>query len=149
MLFLIHAFSCSNLLVSFISLLECFESPRYACLNTTFIQYPVVLCQHFYKLCLNLVIFLLTPTPQTKSSPEQKSELHNCVTNSHFIGFRSSGSQLFFKIIGVLNNFAIFTGKNLCWSLFLIKLQAWRVATLLPTQVLCCKNCEILRTAFL
>ena len=28
--------------------------------------------------------------------------------------------------IGALKNFAIFTGKHLCWSLFLIKLQAFR-----------------------
>ena len=31
----------------------------------------------------------------------------------------------------VLKNFAIFTGKHPCWSLFLIKLQAWRTGTLL------------------
>ena len=37
---------------------------------------------------------------------------------------RSSRSQMFFKI-GALKNFAIFTGKHLCWSLFLIKLQAF------------------------
>ena len=30
---------------------------------------------------------------------------------------------MFFEI-GVLKNFAIFRGKRLCWSLFLIKLQA-------------------------
>ena len=30
---------------------------------------------------------------------------------------------------GVLKNFTIFTGKHLCWSLFLIKLQALRAAT--------------------
>ena len=30
--------------------------------------------------------------------------------------FRSSRSQMFFKI-GVLKNFATFTGKHLCWSL--------------------------------
>ena len=36
---------------------------------------------------------------------------------------RSSCSQMFFKI-GELENFIIFTGKHLCWSLFLIKLQA-------------------------
>ena len=36
---------------------------------------------------------------------------------------RSSRSKMFFKI-SVLENFAIFTGKHLCWSLFLIKLQA-------------------------
>ena len=34
---------------------------------------------------------------------------------------RSSRSKMFFKI-SVLENFAIFTGKHLCWSLFLIKL---------------------------
>ena len=36
---------------------------------------------------------------------------------------RSSRSQKFFKI-GVLKNFTNFTGKHLCWNLFLIKLQA-------------------------
>ena len=38
--------------------------------------------------------------------------------------FGSSRSHMFFKI-GVLRNFAIFTGKQLCWSLFLIKLQTF------------------------
>ena len=37
---------------------------------------------------------------------------------------------MFFKI-GVLKNFAIFSGKHLCWSHFLKKLQAFRPATLL------------------
>ena len=37
---------------------------------------------------------------------------------------------MFFNIV-LLKNFAIFTGKQLCWSLFLIKLQAFRLATLL------------------
>ena len=31
-------------------------------------------------------------------------------------------SQMFFKI-GVLKKFPIFTGRQLCWSFFLIKLQ--------------------------
>ena len=39
---------------------------------------------------------------------------------------RSSLSQVFFKI-DVLKNFASFTGKHQCWSLFLIKLQAWGI----------------------
>ena len=34
--------------------------------------------------------------------------------------------KCFFKIV-ILKNFAIFTGKHLCWNLFLIKLQAFRV----------------------
>ena len=36
---------------------------------------------------------------------------------------RSSRLQMFFKL-GVLKNFAIFTGIQLCWILFLKKLQA-------------------------
>ena len=36
-----------------------------------------------------------------------------------------SGSLVFLKI-DVLKNFENFTGKHLCWSLFLVKLQAFR-----------------------
>ena len=43
---------------------------------------------------------------------------------------KSSCLQMFFKI-GCIKNFAIFTGKHLCWGLFLIKLQALRPTTLL------------------
>ena len=32
---------------------------------------------------------------------------------------------------GLLKSFAKFTGEHLCWSLFLIKLQVFRPATLL------------------
>ena len=42
---------------------------------------------------------------------------------------RSSRSQMFLKI-GVFKNFTIFTGTQLCWSLFLIKLLGFRPATL-------------------
>ena len=44
--------------------------------------------------------------------------------------FRSSRSLMFFKIY-VLENFANLTGKHLCWSFFLIKMQVSRPATLL------------------
>ena len=47
---------------------------------------------------------------------------------THFL--KSSRSRMFFKI-SVLKNFAMFTGKHLCWSLFLKNIQAWRPATLL------------------
>ena len=40
---------------------------------------------------------------------------------------------MFFKIGGALKNFANFTGKHLCWSLFLIKLQAFRLRTSIKT----------------
>ena len=38
------------------------------------------------------------------------------------VKYKSSRSQMFFKT-AVLRKFAIFTGKHLCWSLFLIKFQ--------------------------
>ena len=44
--------------------------------------------------------------------------------------YRSSLSQIFLKI-GVLESFTNFTGKRLCWSLFLIKLQVWKHNNLL------------------
>ena len=42
---------------------------------------------------------------------------------------------MFFKI-GAFKNFVIFTGKRLCWSLFLIKLQAF------------CEYCEVFNNSF-
>ena len=63
----------------------------------------------------------------------------------------SSCPQMFFKI-GVLKNFANFTGKHLCWSLFLIKFQTLRPATLLKRdsrQVFSCTISKFLRALFL
>ena len=51
----------------------------------------------------------------------------------------------------VLKNIAIFTGIHLCWSLFLIKLQALRPATLIketPTQVFFCEHCEVFKNTY-
>ena len=53
----------------------------------------------------------------------------------------------------VLKNFTNFTGKQLRWNIFLIKLKALSSATLLkgevgPAQVFSCEICEILRTSF-
>ena len=41
---------------------------------------------------------------------------------------------------GVLENFAKFTGKQLCWSLLVIKLQA--------SQVFCCEFCDIFKKTY-
>ena len=57
---------------------------------------------------------------------------------------------MFFKI-GVLKNFVIFTGKHLRWSLFCIKQQAFRPATLMkqtPSQVVSCEYYEIFKNKF-
>ena len=43
--------------------------------------------------------------------------------------FKPWRSQMLFKI-GFLRNFTLFTGKYLCWSLYLIDLQAWTPPTL-------------------
>ena len=51
----------------------------------------------------------------------------------------------------VLKNFAVFTRKHLYWSLFLIKLRAFRPATLLkwtPTQTFSCEYCKILKSNY-
>ena len=64
---------------------------------------------------------------------------------------RSRRSQMFFKI-GVLKNFANYTGEYLCWSLFLIKLQPLRPTTLLKrdfsTGCFLVKFAKFLKTPF-
>ena len=46
---------------------------------------------------------------------------------AHVAKHSNNHSQMFSKT-GVFKNFAIFTGKNLCSSHFLVKFQAWRPA---------------------
>ena len=66
--------------------------------------------------------------------------------------FRSSRSQMFFKV-GVLKSYAIFTGKHLRWSLFLIKFKSFRPAwnfikKKLEHRYFPVNIAKILRTAF-
>ena len=56
-----------------------------------------------------------------------------CINHSRVLS-KISRLQMFFKI-GVLKNFAIFTGKNLCWGLFLIKLQVWGPEALFKKRI--------------
>ena len=62
----------------------------------------------------------------------------------------NSRSRMFSKT-GALKNFAIFKGKNLCWSLFLIKFQDWKPAFLFLLQRRCfsVNIAKFLRAAFL
>ena len=53
----------------------------------------------------------------------RKCPLHTLLVMFFHVGNRF---QMFFK--AGIKSFAIFTGKHLCWSLFLIKLQDWRLA---------------------
>ena len=59
-------------------------------------------------------------------------------------------SQEVFHKEAVLKNFSIFTGKHLCWSLFLLKLQAWRLATLLKrhSKVFFCEYCKVFKRSY-
>ena len=94
----------------------------------------------------------------------------------HLINHISNGLQMFFKIIA-LKNLVTFTGKNLCWSRFLIQLQAfslhsnwilrdtgterysyqvrmWKEVQQLclketPTQVCSCEYCKIFKNSYL
>ena len=64
--------------------------------------------------------------------------------------FTTSRSIILYKI-GAFGLFTKFTVKNLCWSLFLIKLQFWGPATLLkktPTQVLSCEICKLFKNNY-
>ena len=64
----------------------------------------------------------------------------------------------FFVVITLCNNllvsrknFGNFTGKHLCWNLFLIKLLAFRPSNLLkktPTRVFSCETCKIFKNAY-
>ena len=67
-----------------------------------------------------------------------------------FIVNRSSHRRCSIKK-AVLKNFVTFTGSHLCWSLLLIKLQAWSSATLLketPKQVFSCEYYEMFKNSF-
>ena len=68
----------------------------------------------------------------------------------HLQRSRNSGLQMFFKI-AVLKNFAVFRGKHLCWSLFLINFRPLGLQLYLkeaPRQVFSCEYCEIFKNSF-
>ena len=57
---------------------------------------------------------------------------------------------MFFEISS-LKNFAIFTGKQLCWGLFLIKLQIFMPVTFLKRDSnsgISCGYCEMIKNSF-
>ena len=81
--------------------------------------------------------------------------MHLSETDFHEEGdiIRSSRSQMLLKT-GILKDFVIFKGKHLCWSLFLIKLLAFRPAFSFkslketPRQVISCAYREIFKNIF-
>ena len=72
-------------------------------------------------------------------------DFHTLIFHKYYWAIRSSCSQMFFKI-GVLKNFANFTGKHRCWSLiqtcnFLLKRDS-------NTGVFLWKICEIFKNIY-
>ena len=71
---------------------------------------------------------------------------------AHVAKYSNNHSQMFSKT-GVFKNFAIFTGKNLCSSHFLVKFQAWRPAFYLKRDsnagafLFFCFFCEIFKNS--
>ena len=80
------------------------------------------------------IYFYITPQQEKLCSNVTGGFLEQC----HRLIVRSSCSQMIYRSShqrwsvkkAVLKNFAIFIGKHQCWSLFLIRLQAFRPATL-------------------
>ena len=102
-------------------------------------------CNRFFKVCITFIIIFIFF--------HMLNEVNLICFHILSLGRgRSSRSQIFFKI-GVLKKFTIFTGKLLCWSLFLMKLQAFMPATLLKKRLqhrrFPVNIAKFLRTAFL
>ena len=94
----------------------------------------IKMSQNIMNIVVALFDFLRTPRyfrsrlVRSKSYlPERKLGLtrEKMVIAWHVKTFKSSQPDVLCEK-GVVKNFAIFTGKHLCWSLFLIKMQAWR-----------------------
>ena len=77
--------------------------------------------------------------------------IHNKTTELGHRGFlldlgHNDSHQIYKEAI--LKNFAIFTGKHLCWSIFLIKLHAFKLYYESPTQVFSCKYGQSFKNNF-
>ena len=86
----------------------------------------------FINAALNLPVTKYTGI--TRKTQDQVSCAEVCVHFCTMFGrprYQQKQPQEVFCEKFVLKNFANFTGKQLCWSLFLIKLHAWRPAALL------------------
>ena len=88
-------------------------------------------CRANKKLCKSIDWFLYD---RDLRHERVKTKFLFCASECHYSSAiapaKSNPSQVLFKT-GVLQNFVNFIGKHPCWSLFLIKLQAFGLAILL------------------
>ena len=84
-------------------------------------------CMFLYCLTCHIP-YTLFPSLHSSSQTYYCNLLHNTFREPQSTPYRNSRSQRISKI-GDLKDFAMFTGKHQRWSLFLIKLEAWKTAT--------------------
>ena len=84
-----------------------------------------------YKYIYNIYIYVVNH-PKSTAKFHVMSE-RNASSYAATTGSRSSPRKCSVKLVA-LENLTNFTGKHLCWSLFLIQLQAFRSATLLKSD---------------
>ena len=93
-------------------------------------------------------IFLSTSEGLLLNIPETRSSLlwSFIFSISHFSSLETEYIEVAVRScfkIGVLKNFAMFMGKHLCWSLFLIKYPAFRATALLKEDFNTCFSANI------
>ena len=74
-----------------------------------------------------------------------RASLYHTMNHRDLLGLFRSNHQRCSVKKGVLKTFANFTGKHLCWSLFLITLLVFRPATLLKRYRSSHQRCSIKR----
>ena len=88
-----------------------------------YIEITSIFCQSTHE-SFSYNLKISKGNPQKGYRTGQQSNHDFCLLRSFFLHSRTSHSEVFCEK-SVLQIFAIFTGKHLCWSLFLIKLQAY------------------------
>ena len=111
-----------------------------------YIKIKTIIFKNLYtvNLLTNNLIFKLN----LEAKSEHSTSLKNDITHSQTLRDRNNHQRYSMKKV-VLRNFAKFTGKHLCQSLFLNKVAGLRPAILLKKrQVFSCEFCEISKTTF-
>ena len=89
-------------------------------------------CATYNRSSKQILIFILTDGVYKYHTYSIRHKIKTLQMKPFKIVYRGCTSQMFFKV-SLLWNTPIFTGKQLCWTLFLITFQAFRPATLLKS----------------
>ena len=106
-----------------------------------------VVCLSIFRKETLAYLIICKPLVSKSSYVAKVTELGNCISIQWVHSSEAATRGVLYKK-GVFKNFWIFTGKHLCWSLLLIKLQALRPAAVLKRDSTTCEYCEILKNTF-